>query len=157
LASARPATPEEIQAQREGMSKYTPGDRQARMIPSNPAPPESDALCGVKSSWPPLPSKNPPPPEGKDGVAICSSCHGSYVPARRPDPTRRNYCPACRGSADARDASRAYRERKRTEPDEAKEQAISDLLEKIANLPGITPEDLELLEKITQPLNQTHQ
>jgi hypothetical protein len=42
------------------------------------------------------------------------------------------------------------------EPDEAKEQAISDLLEKIANLPGITPADLELLEEITQPLNQTH-
>jgi flavodoxin len=37
-----------------------------------------------------------------------------------------------------------------SEPDEAKEQAISDLLEKIANLPGITPEDLELLQEITQ-------
>jgi hypothetical protein len=33
--------------------------------------------------------------------------------------------------------------------DEVKEQAISDLIEKIANLPGITPEDLELLEEIT--------
>ena len=43
------------------------------------------------------------------------------------------------------------------EPDEAKEQAISDLLEQIANLPGIPPQDLELLEEITQPLNQTHQ
>jgi hypothetical protein len=36
------------------------------------------------------------------------------------------------------------------ERDEVKEQAISDLMEKIANLPGITPEDLELLAEITQ-------
>jgi hypothetical protein len=86
---------------------------------------------------------------GKDGVAICLACQRSYIPDRRPDPTRRNYCPSCGRRAAVRDASRAYRERKRTEPDEAKEQAISDLLEKIANLPGITPEDLELLEEIT--------
>jgi hypothetical protein len=59
----------------------------------------------------------------KDGLAICSSCHFSYIPERRPDPTRRNYCPTCRGSADARDASRAYRERKRNEQEKKHGQA----------------------------------
>lgn len=33
LRSATPATKEELEAQRQGMAKYTPGERQARMIP----------------------------------------------------------------------------------------------------------------------------
>jgi hypothetical protein len=34
----------------------------------------------------------------KDGFAICSICHRSYVPKRQPAATRRNYCddPKCR-------------------------------------------------------------
>jgi hypothetical protein len=28
----------------------------------------------------------------KDGFAICSICHRSYVPKRRPTATKRNYC-----------------------------------------------------------------
>jgi predicted RNA-binding Zn-ribbon protein involved in translation (DUF1610 family) len=47
----------------------------------------------------------------KDGFAVCSSCHRAYIPQRRPDPTRRNYCPACGRLAAMRDASRDYRER----------------------------------------------
>ena len=52
----------------------------------------------------------------KDGFAICSSCHKSYMPDRRPDPTRRNYCidEACRKAA-WRDAKRDLRERQRKE------------------------------------------
>jgi hypothetical protein len=50
----------------------------------------------------------------KDGFASCSSCHKTYIPGRRPDPTRRNYCPSCGRSAALRDASRAYREAQRT-------------------------------------------
>lgn len=49
----------------------------------------------------------------KDGYALCSSCHKSYIPARRPDPTRRNYCTACRSHASQRDAARDYRQRRR--------------------------------------------
>jgi hypothetical protein len=56
----------------------------------------------------------------KDGFAICSSCHRAYIPERRPDPTRRNYCPTCRSSAAARDASRDYRERNRKEKNRGK-------------------------------------
>jgi hypothetical protein len=49
----------------------------------------------------------------KDGFAICSSCHRAYIPARRPDPTRRNYCPQCGLAAAQRDAAREYRRRLR--------------------------------------------
>jgi hypothetical protein len=49
----------------------------------------------------------------RDGFAICSSCHKAYIPARRPDPTRRNYCSTCGISAAQRDAAREYRKRTR--------------------------------------------
>jgi hypothetical protein len=48
-----------------------------------------------------------------DGFAICSSCKTPYMPHRRPDPTRRNYCPKCGRDAAVRDASRKYRQRRR--------------------------------------------
>ena len=51
----------------------------------------------------------------KDGFAICSSCHKSYIPDRKRDPTRRNYCPKCGIKAAWRDAARAKRERDRKE------------------------------------------
>jgi hypothetical protein len=49
----------------------------------------------------------------KDGLVICSSCHGSYMPNRRPNPHRRNYCPKCGCRAAWRDAARARRQRSR--------------------------------------------
>jgi hypothetical protein len=49
----------------------------------------------------------------KDGLAVCSSCHKSYIPLRRPDPTRRNYCPQCGSRAAWRDAARERRKRLR--------------------------------------------
>ena len=49
----------------------------------------------------------------KDGFAVCSSCHQSYIPLRKPDPTRRNYCPKCGLKAAWRDAARDGRERRR--------------------------------------------
>jgi hypothetical protein len=44
-------------------------------------------------------------------LAVCCSCGQSYLPDRRPDPDRRNYCSACGKTAAQRDASRAYRQR----------------------------------------------
>jgi hypothetical protein len=49
---------------------------------------------------------------GRD-LVICSSCPRSYVPQRRPDPGRRNYCPVCSHRAAQRDASRDYRMRQK--------------------------------------------
>jgi hypothetical protein len=49
----------------------------------------------------------------KEGFAICSSCHVSYVPLRRPDPTRRNYCSKCGKKAAWRDAAREFRKNER--------------------------------------------
>ena len=49
----------------------------------------------------------------KDGLAICSACHKSYIPPRRPDPTRRNYCAQCGIRAAWRDAAREKRQRQR--------------------------------------------
>ena len=49
----------------------------------------------------------------RDALAICSSCHNSYTPPRRPDPTRRNYCPNCGKQAAWKDAKRQQRERER--------------------------------------------
>jgi hypothetical protein len=51
----------------------------------------------------------------KDGLAVCSSCHRSYIPDRRPDPTRRNYCSRddCRKRAAWKDAARERRRRLR--------------------------------------------
>lgn len=51
----------------------------------------------------------------KEGYAMCSSCHTAYVPERKPDPTRRNYCGSCGIRAAWRDASRERRRRKREE------------------------------------------
>lgn len=48
-----------------------------------------------------------------DRFALCTSCHRSYLPIRRPDPTRRNYCPDCGVRAARRDAARDLRERQR--------------------------------------------
>jgi hypothetical protein len=46
--------------------------------------------------------------------AICSNCQRSYIPEKRPDPTRRSYCfrDGCK-RASRRDAQRDCRERKR--------------------------------------------
>lgn len=48
-----------------------------------------------------------------EGFALCTSCHQSYVPNRRPDPTRRNYCQTCGNKAAWRDAARDSRARQR--------------------------------------------
>lgn len=49
-----------------------------------------------------------------DGLAICSACGSPFIPKRRPNSTRRVYCPDCsKGRRDQRDASRAYRDRKK--------------------------------------------
>lgn len=49
----------------------------------------------------------------KDGFAVCSSCHRSYIPLRKPDPTRRNYCDKCGLKAAWRDAARERRRKLR--------------------------------------------
>jgi hypothetical protein len=56
---------------------------------------------------------------GEQGLAVCSACGLSYIPDRRPNPNRRNYCEECGLKAAMRDASRDYRARqaKRTRPD----------------------------------------
>jgi hypothetical protein len=48
--------------------------------------------------------------DGEKGLAICSACAQSYIPKRRPDPNRRNYCANCGLRAAQRDASRRYRQ-----------------------------------------------
>ena len=48
-----------------------------------------------------------------DGLANCAACNRPYIPERRPDSTRRNYCPSCGRKAAVRDASREYRQRRR--------------------------------------------
>lgn len=50
---------------------------------------------------------------GKDGFAVCSACGRSYIPKRRPDPTRNNYCQKCGIRAAWRNASRKSREKMR--------------------------------------------
>jgi hypothetical protein len=50
-----------------------------------------------------------------DGFAICSACHLSYIPPRRPDPTRNNYCERCGRAAAVRDAKRRQRAKEREE------------------------------------------
>jgi hypothetical protein len=59
----------------------------------------------------------------KDGFALCSSCHRSYIPLRRPDPTRRNYCELCGRTAAMRDASRDFRKRNREEKQSERKHA----------------------------------
>lgn len=47
-----------------------------------------------------------------DGIAFCSECQMPYAPKRRPNPSRRNYCPTCRDEGvPNRDAQRAWRAR----------------------------------------------
>lgn len=51
-----------------------------------------------------------------DGLAICSNCARPFIPSRRPKPSQRRYCAICtRDKVPVRDASRAYRARKRQE------------------------------------------
>jgi hypothetical protein len=50
---------------------------------------------------------------GEQGLAVCSACGLSYIPDRRPNPDRRNYCEKCRLKAARREASRQYRQRER--------------------------------------------
>lgn len=51
------------------------------------------------------------------GIAICSSCAQPYIPERRPDPNRNNYCRHCQGKsgkqAARRDAARRFRAKQR--------------------------------------------
>jgi len=46
-------------------------------------------------------------------LAVCGSRGQSYLPKRRPDPNRRNYCTSCGERVAQRDASRAYRRRRK--------------------------------------------
>jgi hypothetical protein len=51
-----------------------------------------------------------------DSPATCSACARIYVPERRPNAARRNYCPVCReAKIPLRDAARAHRARKKEE------------------------------------------
>jgi hypothetical protein len=50
----------------------------------------------------------------KEGFAICSGCHLSYVPEQQPSVGRRNYCKGCRDAGvPCRDSKREQRRRKR--------------------------------------------
>lgn len=50
----------------------------------------------------------------KDGVALCSNCHQSYMPERRPSVGRRNYCQLCReAGVPFRDSKRERRRQER--------------------------------------------
>ena len=50
----------------------------------------------------------------KEGFALCSGCHKSYVPEKQPSVGRRNYCPDCRSAGvPFRDSKREQRRRKR--------------------------------------------
>lgn len=47
------------------------------------------------------------------GLGLCSHCRNSYQLERRPNTSRRSYCPACRAKGiPLRDAAREYRKRK---------------------------------------------
>ncbi len=49
-----------------------------------------------------------------EGLAICSSCGMSYIPAKRPNPNRRSYCQKCRErKIPSSDAARDYRRRRK--------------------------------------------
>jgi hypothetical protein len=49
----------------------------------------------------------------KDGFAICSACHKSYIPEKQPPANRRRYCQNCRkNGVSRRDAQRDCRRRK---------------------------------------------
>jgi hypothetical protein len=50
----------------------------------------------------------------KGGLAFCSNCPNTYMPTRRPNPNRRNYCPECREKGIPwRDAARAARAKRK--------------------------------------------
>ncbi len=49
----------------------------------------------------------------RPGLASCSSCGRPYLPSRRLQSGRSNYCPSCGLAAARRDASARYRERQR--------------------------------------------
>jgi hypothetical protein len=48
-------------------------------------------------------------------LAVCTACAKSYMPKRRPNPNRQNYCEYCGLKAAQSHASRRYRMRKRAE------------------------------------------
>jgi len=48
----------------------------------------------------------------RTSLAVCSACANSYIPKRRPNPNRRNYCTRCGLKAAQLEASRRYRSRK---------------------------------------------
>jgi hypothetical protein len=47
------------------------------------------------------------------GSAVCTECSRRYVPRRRPDPGRQNYCEECRRTAPSRNSQRGIRDRAR--------------------------------------------
>ena len=48
------------------------------------------------------------------GFWVCANCGSPYLPPRRPQRGRRNYCPECRKKrVPQRDAAREYKARKR--------------------------------------------
>jgi hypothetical protein len=48
----------------------------------------------------------------KEGFALCSGCHRSYIPEKQPSTGRRNYCPDCRSAGvPFRDSKREQRRR----------------------------------------------
>ncbi len=49
---------------------------------------------------------------GSTGFAVCSSCSSPYAPARQPARNKRSYCEDCKKQS-GRDATRAYRDRRR--------------------------------------------
>jgi len=49
-----------------------------------------------------------------DPTAFCAGCGTAFQPSRTPAPGRRPYCPRCRDKARWRDASKRYRERRRS-------------------------------------------
>ncbi len=50
-----------------------------------------------------------------EGLALCSACGTPYLPPRQPRAGERHYCQECRKmGAPQRDASRQYRQRRRT-------------------------------------------
>lgn len=52
-----------------------------------------------------------------EGPALCSSCGMPYAPKRRPRSDQRHYCAQCGKKAQARDAQRDLRQRKKQAPD----------------------------------------
>jgi len=53
----------------------------------------------------------------RTSLAVCSACANAYIPTRRPNPNRRNYCTRCGLKAAQLEASRGYRRRKQASPE----------------------------------------